>query len=43
MTGDVLTRHELCKRRLMLHAGVILGVGAAETQATAARERVWAW
>ena len=32
-----------CKRRLMLHAGVILGVGAAETQATAAQECVWAW
>jgi hypothetical protein len=43
MTGNLLTRHERCKRRLVLRAGGILGVGAAETQATAARERVWAW
>jgi hypothetical protein len=43
MTGNLLTRHERCKRRLVLRAGGILGVGAAETQATAARECVWVW
>jgi hypothetical protein len=43
MTGDVLTRHDLCKRRLVLCAGVILGIRTAETKATAARERVRAW
>ena len=43
MTGDVLTGHEFGKRWLTLRAGVILGIGAAETKATAAREGVWAW
>ena len=43
MTGNVLTRHELCKRWLVLCAGVILGVGTAETESDSRWERVWAW
>src|SRR5262245_40425985 len=43
MTGNLMTGHGLCKCRLVRCAGVSVGVGAAETEATAARERVRTW